>query len=126
MVVLTGFAAAIVPWTVHLAYSLPARHVTPHWDLAWIGFDVFEATAALATLAALFRQSRLLPMLAACAGTLLLCDAWFDIVTARPGRELTWAITSAVVAEVPLAALCVWLAHDARRFLAADARPTDE
>ena len=126
MIVLTAFATAIVPWTLHLANTLPAEHVTPHWDVAWIGFDAFELTAALATIVALFRQSPRLAIIASCAGTLLLCDAWFDVVTAQPGQELAWAIVSAAVAEVPLAALCFWLARDAQRFVGTATAPSVE
>jgi hypothetical protein len=111
---LTGFALALVPWAIHLAYSLPSRHVTTHWDVAWVGFDVLEALAVLATVAALFLGSSRLSIISASAGTLLVCDAWFDVATARPGRELAVAILSAAAAELPLAALLFWLANDAR------------
>ena len=30
----------LVPWTVVLAFTLPARHGTHHYDVAWTGFDV--------------------------------------------------------------------------------------
>src|SRR5207248_362085 len=60
-------------------------------------------------------------------GTLLLCDAWFDTVTSQPGWELAWAAAEALVAELPLAAFCFWIAFDAesvamaRRFVRAAA-----
>ena len=33
-------AAGLVPWTLYLTFALPSRHVTSHYDLAWVGFDV--------------------------------------------------------------------------------------
>jgi len=51
-------------------------------------------------------------VLASIAGTLLVCDAWFDVVTAEPGGELAWALVFALLAELPLAALCFWVAFE--------------
>jgi hypothetical protein len=114
-VALGGFLVFIFPWTLYLAYSLPAEHVTPHWSLAWAGFDLLEAAGAGATLLALLRRSPLLPVVAAATGALLLCDAWFDVVTSRPGGELAWSATTAALAELPLAGLCFWLAASGSR-----------
>ena len=47
---------------------------------------------------------------------MLLCDAWFDVVTATSGDEQAAAILEAVVAELPLAALCFWIVVDTTRF----------
>src|SRR6185312_7456761 len=76
------------------------------------GFDVFEAAALTATLLALVRRSARLPVFAAIAGTALLSDAWFDVLTSSPGRDRGWALTEAALGELPLAALCYWLAYD--------------
>ena len=108
LLVLGGVVIALFPWTAYVGVTLPSEHVTHHWDLAWAGFDAFEAVALGATLLALVRQSPLLPVVAATAGTALLCDAWFDLITAEPGRELRWALVGALAAELPLATLCFW------------------
>jgi hypothetical protein len=108
-------AIALFPWTAYLSATLPGEHVTHHWDLAWAGFDLFEAVAIAATLVALARRSPRLPVVAAAAGTALLSDAWFDLITAEPGRELRWAVVEAVAAELPLAALCFWISLDSTR-----------
>ena len=39
-------------------------------------------------------------------GTLLCCDAWFDVLTSRGASDITQAVLSAVLIELPLAALC--------------------
>lgn len=118
---LFGLAVVLVPWILYLTFTLPARHVTVHYDLAWVGFDVALTVAFAATAWAVLRGSRWLVALAAVTGTLLLCDAWFDITTSRPGTELLEAIALAAVAELPLAALCGFIVYDAERFLAATA-----
>jgi hypothetical protein len=115
LAILGTFCLILLPWTVYLAYSLPARHVTPHWSLVWTGFDVMMAAVASWTLVSLVRQSPYLPIAASTTGTLLFCDAWFDLLTSRPGSELLESSVLAVAGEVPLAALCFWIAFDAER-----------
>jgi hypothetical protein len=117
---LGAVAIALVLWTGYLGVTLPARHVTHHWDLVWTGFDVFEVCALVATVVALRHGSVLLPVLAAVAGTALLADAWFDVMTAEPGSELSRSLLG-LGGELPLAALCFWLALDRAR--AAQAPP---
>jgi hypothetical protein len=103
-------AVALFPWVVYLTFTLPRHHLTPHWDVAWTGFDLGLAGSAIATAVAILRRSKLLPVAAAITGTLLLCDAWFDLLTAQPGSELTWATGQALIGELPVAAFCFWLA----------------
>src|SRR5262249_37833763 len=54
---------------------------------------------------------------AAATGTLLVTDAWFDIVLESHADELRNAIVLAVFAELPMAALCFWIAYRTERFL---------
>lgn len=109
---LGAIVLALIPWTAYLSATLPGKHVAHHWDVAWAGFDVFEAAALTATLVALVRRSPHLPVFAAIAGTALLMDAWFDLLTASPGQDRGWALVEAALGELPLAALCYWLAYD--------------
>jgi hypothetical protein len=46
---------------------------------------------------------------------MLLCDAWFDVVTSGGGGERVEALLEAVFAELPLAALCGVIVYDAER-----------
>jgi hypothetical protein len=115
-------ALALVPWTLYLTFTLPTRHITHHYRVAWVGFDVALAAAFAATAIAMLRFSPWLQVLAATTGTMLLCDAWFDVVTAASGDELNLAILEAILAELPLAALCAWIVLDTARFHAAAAR----
>lgn len=113
LLVLGAVAVALFPWTAYLSATLPSRHVAHHWDIVWVGFDLFEALALAATVIALARCSPRIALLAAVAGTALLSDAWFDLSTAEPGHALRWALLEALVGELPLAALCFWISFEA-------------
>ena len=39
-----------------------------------------------------------------------MCDAWFDILTSRTSSDILQAVLLAVLVELPLAALCFWMA----------------
>jgi hypothetical protein len=108
-----GVVIGLLPWTIYLSITLPAKHESVHWDIVWPGLDVGIALAVGATVVALVRLSPNLPIFATIAGTLLLCDAWFDTLTSQPGSELAWAAVEALLAELPLAAFCFWIAFDA-------------
>jgi hypothetical protein len=118
-VIMGGVALALLPWTAYLSVTLPSEHKSVHWDIVWPGFDIAIALAVGATVFALVRCAAYMPIFSTAAGTLLLCDAWFDTLTSRPGTELAWATVEAVVAEVPLALFCFWLAVDAESVAAA-------
>jgi hypothetical protein len=112
-------AVFLVPWTLYLTFTLPSRHVTEHYDLAWVGFDIALATAVGATAWAAVRRLRWLVPLAAVTGTMLVCDAWFDVVTSQTGGEILEAALEAVFGELPLAAICGYVVYDVERFQAA-------
>jgi hypothetical protein len=119
LLVLGGVAIALLPWSAYLSATLPSQHVTPHWQVAWVGLDLFEAAALVATVVAVLRRSPAVALLAAVAGTALLLDAWFDLVTARAGSDFRWALATAVLGELPLAALCFWIACEVEGLVAA-------
>src|SRR3954464_3476122 len=85
-------ALLLVAWTLWLTFTLPTRHVTHNYRLAWVGFDVLLAPAAGGAAVAVVRLSPWLQALAAMTGTMLLCDAWFDVVTSTSGDEQLFAI----------------------------------
>jgi hypothetical protein len=107
---LAAAALVLIPWAIALGQTLPSRHVADHWDAAWTGFDVILALTLLGTAYACFRRRDLSRGLAAVSGTLLLCDAWFDVLTASTGTDLEIAILLAVLGELPLAGICFLLA----------------
>jgi hypothetical protein len=114
---LGGVAAALVPWTLYLTYALPQHHVANHWRFAWAGFDVGLASALVATAIGVARNAPWLEGAAAVATTLLVTDAWFDILLSSSASELLEAIALAAVGELPLALFCLWIALNAERAL---------
>ena len=101
----------LVPWTVYLVWSLPSRHVeTSYYSVAWGGFDVALAVALIATGVGLFRRRPWVQAVAAAAATLLICDAWFDVLGSHAGQERLVAILMAVGGELPAAAFCLFVA----------------
>ena len=118
MLVFTAFGLAMLPWTIWLSASLSPQHVTHRWDLAWSGFDSALAVSFLLTAVAAWRRSPWVGACAAATGTLLVTDAWFDVVLESHADELRTSIALAVFAELPVAALCFWIAYRTERFLA--------
>lgn len=112
---LAAAALFLVPWAFWLARTLPATHASRHWALAWAGFDGALALALAVTALSAIRHSSWLVAAASATGTLLLVDAWFDVLTARGGSELAVAVAEAVLVELPLAALSFWIVRDSER-----------
>jgi hypothetical protein len=102
----------LVPWTLLLAFTLPDHHGTNHYNLAWTGFDIVLAGFLIATAIGTARRAAWLQSVAAVAAALLVCDAWFDVVTARTTSELVQAVVEAALVEIPLAILCFWMASN--------------
>lgn len=103
-------SVVLIPWTAYLAFSLPSRQVSSHYNVAWVGFDVFLLVTLGATGFFALRRSRYLALTSASAATLLVVDAWFDVLTS-PGRQVIESIILAVVVELPLAGICAWLSY---------------
>ena len=51
----------------------------------------------------------------AVTATMLLVDAWFDVVTASGRDEYVLALAQAAVLEMPLAVVCIWLSVNVER-----------
>jgi hypothetical protein len=99
------------PWTVILAITLPARHGTHHYDLAWSGFDVALALTLLGTGVGALRRAAWLQGVASAAAALLICDAWFDVLSSTSDKELFTAAALALTVELPVAAACLFVAR---------------
>jgi hypothetical protein len=102
------FSLILLPWIAYLAYSLPSRQVSADYDVAWAGFDAMLLIVLAGTGYFALRRSRYLATAATAAATLLVVDAWFDVMTTLPGQRLE-PVALAVGVELPLAAVCLWL-----------------
>jgi hypothetical protein len=100
----------LLPWIAVLGTTLPQRQLSEHYRLAWTGYDVLLALGLACTAVAALRRSRLLPIAGSATGALLVADAWFDVLTSSGGRDIAEAVAMSVLAELPLAFVCFWLA----------------
>ena len=92
-------------WIVVLAATLPHRFDAHHWRAVWVNFDVFLLAAFVATAWAIWRERQILILLLVLIGTMLFCDAWFDVGTSLATSGFAISLLSAVFAELPLAFL---------------------
>jgi hypothetical protein len=106
ILVLVVSSVALVPWIAYLAVSLPPRYVAHNWDVTWVGFDVLLLVLMVATAVLGYLRRQMLVLTAFATGILLICDAWFDVLTAH-GDDQVWSVVTALVVELPLAALLI-------------------
>jgi hypothetical protein len=109
---LLGCALVLIPWTALLFATLPRHYVANHWQVAWGGFDIGLGVALASTAVMVARRSPFAEVTATITGTLLCCDAWFDVLTSRGVSDVAQAAASALLVELPLAALCFWMARN--------------
>lgn len=105
-----GLALILIPWILDLAENLPVRHIARHWDTLWVGFDIMMLCTILLTLWFMFKKMIWIVVSASALATLFIVDAWFDILTARPGREERESIAFGVL-EVTLSILTFRLVY---------------
>jgi hypothetical protein len=108
-------ALGLVPWIVYLAFNLPQHARTSHYNTAWVGFDVAMCVVLALLALTAWRRHPTTELFAGVAATLLVVDAWFDVVTSLDRRGFTGALLSALLVELPLAVLCTWIAVNAER-----------
>ena len=101
---MAGGAIALIPWIVFLGFTLPVDYVAHNWSVTWIGFDVLLVAMMAATAVLGIMRRQLLVLAGFTTGVLLICDAWFDIMTAAPDDRWVSLLT-AFLAELPLAGL---------------------
>lgn len=106
-----GAAALLIPWTLYLAVTLPKRTVDTHYRGAWVGFDLLLVGAIVLTAYYAFRVDTRVQLPATATATLLLVDAWFDVMTAGGRKATATALLMALCVEVPAAIFSLWLAR---------------
>jgi hypothetical protein len=105
-------AVVLIPWTGFLFATLTAHYVANHWRVAWGGFDIGLGIALATTAVLVARRSPFAEVTATVTATLLVCDAWFDVLTSRSASDVAQALADALLVELPLAALCFWMARN--------------
>ncbi len=98
---------ALAAWTGVLAATLPRYYRAGGWRGAWVGFDLALLAAFAATGWASWRRRQILIICLVVLATLLLCDAWFDVVLNAHTKGFWLSLLSALVIELPLAAVAI-------------------
>jgi hypothetical protein len=101
-------------WIVVLLFTLGKHDTATHWRLAWVGFDFAELVGFAVTGWAFWRGRQIVIAALLVTGTLLCCDAWFDVILDLGTKGVWMSLVSALVVELPLAFL---LLNAARRLI---------
>jgi len=99
----------LAAWIGVLAATLPRYYQAGSWRGAWVGFDIALLVAFAATGWAAWRRRQLLIICLVVVATLLCCDAWFDVVLDARTKGFELSLLSALLIELPLAALAILL-----------------
>jgi len=105
LLVFMGSCVVLAAWIGVLMVTLPKHYAEGHWRGAWVGFDMALLGAFAATAWAAWRERQVLIICLTVTGTLLCCDAWFDLLFDLGTRNILESLASAVFAEIPLAVL---------------------
>jgi len=98
---------ALAAWTGVLAATLPRYYRSGDWRGAWVGFDIALLAAFAATGWASWRRRQMLIVSLVVLATLLCCDAWFDVVLDARTSGFLLSLLSALLIELPLAAVAI-------------------
>lgn len=107
-------SVVLIAWIVVLGLSLQPHFTAHYWRLAWVGFDVVELAAFAFTGWAFWRGRQIVIACLLVTGTLMCCDAWFDVILDLKTSGMWVSIASAAIVELPLAFL---LFNAARRLI---------
>lgn len=103
---IVGGLIAMIPWIGYLAMTLPQKYVAHNWPATWIGFDILLVGFMAATAVLGYLRRQLLILTAFATGVLLVCDAWFDLMTAKP-EDAAVSVVTAILIQVPMAFLLI-------------------
>jgi hypothetical protein len=105
-VVIVG-CVALAAWIGVLAATLPRYYRAGDWRGAWVGFDIALLLTFAATGWAALRRRQILIICLVVLATLLCCDAWFDVVLDARTSGFELSLLSALLIELPLAAVAI-------------------
>jgi len=103
LILMTACCIGLACWIAYLLLTLPAHHRSSEWRTVWVGLDVAELLGFAAVAWAAWQQRQIIIFFMIMTGTLLVCDAWFDLTLDYGSRGFAISVLSAVFAEFPLA-----------------------
>lgn len=95
----------LIPWIVFLGLTLPHRYVADHWVATWVGYDIALLIGLAVTAWSAWRHRQIVIVAALVTSTMLVVDAWFDVLTDSTTGDLVLSVITAVFGELPLAAI---------------------
>lgn len=107
LTLMTGSSIVLIPWVIYLGFTLPDNYTAHNWPATWIGFDGLLVAFMTATAVLGWLRRQLVLLAAFTTGVLLVCDAWFDIMTSDFGHDLLVPLMTALLIELPLAILMI-------------------
>jgi hypothetical protein len=105
LLLMTACCLALAAWIGILILTLPARFTSSDWRAVWVGLDIAELIGLAAIGWAAWRQRQVIIFFMIMTGTLLLCDAWFDLALSYGSSGFAMSVVAALLAEFPLAFL---------------------
>jgi hypothetical protein len=105
LLIMTACCVALAGWIAILLLTLPVRYTSSDWRAVWVGLDLAELLGFAATAWAAWHQRQIVIFFMIMTGTLLICDAWFDLALNYGSSDFTASVLSAALAELPLAIL---------------------
>jgi hypothetical protein len=106
LTLMVGGTIGLIPWTVYLGFTLPANYVAHNWPATWIGFDCVLIAFMIATAVLGWLRRQVVLLAAFTTGVLLICDAWFDVMTAGPS-QIWLSVLTAALGNLPLAVIMI-------------------
>jgi hypothetical protein len=103
MILMAVCCIGLAGWIAYLILTLPARYTSSDWRAVWVGLDIAELIGFAATAWAAWSQRQIVIFFMIMTGTLLVCDAWFDLALDYGSSGFMTSVLSAVLAEFPLA-----------------------
>jgi hypothetical protein len=97
----------LAAWIGVLAATLPRYYRAGDWRGAWVGFDLALLLTFAATGWAAWRRRQILIICLVVLATLLCSDAWFDVVLNARTSGFLASLLSAILIELPLAAVAI-------------------
>lgn len=104
--IMTGGTLVLIPWIVFLAFDLPDEYLVHDWTVTWVGFDLILLALMAATVIFGLMRRQVMLLTAFATGMLLICDAWFDLMTAGP-KDFQMSEFTAAMCDLPLAAILI-------------------
>jgi hypothetical protein len=97
--------AILIGWIIVLLFTLHRSFHAHYWRASWVGFDIVLLCGFAATGWAFWRRRQIVIACLLVTGTLLCCDAWFDVMLDLGSGGEWLSIASAVLVELPIAFL---------------------